>query len=439
MKTSKAFSVLLILLFTFNFLFAQQATKETVYFDYGKYELTPSAKALLDKTFQKLSPAGILQITLTGHTDADGSDGYNLELSRNRTKAVMDHFVSKGISNERISIKNFGEGMPVAQNQNEDGKQQNRRVEITFEKKQAVVSDLLSKLGKEAQTFKVTADEDIEIKGEEGTMISIPVNSLVDENGHEVKGEVNIALKEFYKKSDFITSNLHSMSDKAMLESAGMIHIEATTTAGKKLKLKKGAAMDIEFAAGKKIEGMELFRGEEKDGMVNWVPEAQPNRIKSVSLQPEYKTVRKRVTEKRWMGLVNVSEVQSRVVEVRYNALDKMILSSANLGWINCDRFMKNGNITDLWVDMDTEFKPTVRLVFKNINSVMPAYFNANDKMFFPNVPVGQTATLVAFSMVNEEPYFVTKEIKISANQKVNLEMMKTTVEALQLELQKLN
>jgi len=467
MKTKKALLALLTLVLTINYLFAQspsairvppvasaaaqancdgtQPVKETVLFDYGKYELTETAKTLLSKGCEKINPKEILQITLTGHTDGDGSEQYNMTLSENRTNAVQDYLVSRGISKDKIKVQFYGESKPLAQNDNEPGKQQNRRVEIVIEiskpviARKPVITDIFSKFTKESQTFEVSANESITIKGQEGTGISIPKNSLVKQNGEAVKGEVQIELKEFYKKSDVVTSNLHTMSDKALLESAGMIYISVSQS-GKKLKLKKGTLMTIEFAADKRIEGMGIFKGEQHDGQVNWIQQAQTaNAIANVETRSISKGFDIKFRGKN-MGFNDRedpgydSQASKKVVTI-----DKMILTTGNLGWINCDRFYNSPNKTNLTIEIDTAYKPVVRLVFKNINCVMPGYYSAKNKVIFNSIPVGQKATIVAFSLVNDEPIFAYRDITISRDQRVNVELVKTTLAAIEQELKKLD
>lgn len=69
-------------------------------------------------------------IEIMGHTDSDGTDAYNLGLSRRRAQAVGDHLVGKGIASMRVVSEGFGEQYPVAPNTTPDGKQLNRRVEL---------------------------------------------------------------------------------------------------------------------------------------------------------------------------------------------------------------------------------------------------------------------------------------------------------------------
>lgn len=71
-------------------------------------------------------------ILVEGHTDNIGSEAYNLRLSIQRAKAVADFFVQNGVEQNRIKVMGSGETRPIATNRNEDDRQKNRRVEITF-------------------------------------------------------------------------------------------------------------------------------------------------------------------------------------------------------------------------------------------------------------------------------------------------------------------
>jgi len=69
-------------------------------------------------------------VTVGGHTDGDGSDAYNLELSQDRARAVADFLSDQGVDPGRLSIEGYGETRPVATNATAQGKALNRRVEI---------------------------------------------------------------------------------------------------------------------------------------------------------------------------------------------------------------------------------------------------------------------------------------------------------------------
>ena len=69
-------------------------------------------------------------IRVEGHTDSDGGETYNLDLSQSRAEAVVDHLVTRGIDRARLDPAGFGKRRPVADNDSEEGKSRNRRVEF---------------------------------------------------------------------------------------------------------------------------------------------------------------------------------------------------------------------------------------------------------------------------------------------------------------------
>ena len=421
-----------------------------IYFEHDKYNLTDSSKMILNTICSNIHNELLIKITLIGHTDADGDEEYNSTLSRKRTQTVYSYFLSKGIETGKIKIDFYGDNKPIALNDDEQGKQQNRRVEINIENKAIVKSNIFSQLKKESQLFKVKANKEIKIEGKEGTKISIPANSLVRSNNKKASGEIVLELKEFYSKSDIITSNLHSMSDGKLLETGGMVYITATSS-GEKLQLKAETKMVIEFTSNGRVKGMETFIGKSSNGQINWIQETRLNRygISQKIIKVKKKWVKKYYNSDTYADYISnkrctsymycVGDVMDTTEMKAVNSVDKMILNSGQLGWINCDRFANIENKTNLAVEVDTAFSPFVRLVFKDINSVMNGYYSEDKKIILANVPVGYKATLIAFCIVNTQPYFVSKDIVISKDQKENLKLIKTTMAALKTDMDKLN
>jgi outer membrane protein OmpA-like peptidoglycan-associated protein len=112
-----------------------------VLFDFGKAEVKPEAEQTLDKVGTVIGQFPEGKVLIEGHTDSKGSPDINLELSKRRAEAVKDWLVKKkGVPESVITTRGFGETKPVAPDKNPDGsdnpqgRQQNRRVEITVEK-----------------------------------------------------------------------------------------------------------------------------------------------------------------------------------------------------------------------------------------------------------------------------------------------------------------
>lgn len=103
-----------------------------LYFDYDKDIIKEEYKNYLIKMTEIVLSHSDLRIKVTGHTDGDGSDAYNIELSKRRAKAIVNFFIERGLSEDRIEIDFKGKREPVAPNNTEEGKQKNRRVDFEF-------------------------------------------------------------------------------------------------------------------------------------------------------------------------------------------------------------------------------------------------------------------------------------------------------------------
>jgi outer membrane protein OmpA-like peptidoglycan-associated protein len=107
-----------------------ELTLSDVLFEFDKANLKAGAERSLAPVTEFLRENPKRTITIEGYTDSIGSDTYNMELSRRRADAVRDIFIQGGISAERITTRGLGEEYPVASNDTQAGRQQNRRVQI---------------------------------------------------------------------------------------------------------------------------------------------------------------------------------------------------------------------------------------------------------------------------------------------------------------------
>ena len=105
---------------------------QPIYFDYDKAEIKKEYFPFLDKMIRVVDGHSDIRIKVTGHTDADGSEEYNVELSKKRAEALINYFVSHGLSKDRIEIDFKGEKNPLDSNDTPEGKQHNRRVDFAF-------------------------------------------------------------------------------------------------------------------------------------------------------------------------------------------------------------------------------------------------------------------------------------------------------------------
>lgn len=101
-----------------------------VNFDFNKARLTPNAKTILDNVSDALAARADLKVEVGGHTDSVGSDDYNQRLSEQRADSVVLYLTEKGIDAGRLTAKGYGESQPIASNDTDEGREENRRVEL---------------------------------------------------------------------------------------------------------------------------------------------------------------------------------------------------------------------------------------------------------------------------------------------------------------------
>lgn len=106
-------------------------TLSDLHFDTGKATIKNESFHVLDELVKYLQLKPTLSIEIGGHTDSDGSDADNLNLSLARAQAVKIYLIKKGIKKDRLKATGYGETKPIADNETAQGKALNRRTEIT--------------------------------------------------------------------------------------------------------------------------------------------------------------------------------------------------------------------------------------------------------------------------------------------------------------------
>ena len=104
-----------------------------VLFEFGRSRLTNDARGTVSQIADVLRQFPERKISVEGHTDSVGSIQYNQQLSEDRARSVGEQLSSEGVLRRRIKIEGFGELDPIASNQNDSGRQRNRRVEVIIE------------------------------------------------------------------------------------------------------------------------------------------------------------------------------------------------------------------------------------------------------------------------------------------------------------------
>ena len=119
-----------------------------VLFAFDKSDLSAESKVNLDKLVTVLNGYPDTNIELQGHTDSKGSEAYNQTLSEKRATAVSVYLNEKGITASRVTVKGFGETLPKYDNETDEGRAQNRRVEFLITANEKMVAEAKEKAAK---------------------------------------------------------------------------------------------------------------------------------------------------------------------------------------------------------------------------------------------------------------------------------------------------
>ncbi len=287
----KRILAILIGLLVYSGAYAQDFEKETVHFETDKAELRTSEKQRIDAFLETLGDIDKVRFGVYGHTDSRGSIDYNLDLSEHRTESVMDYLMYRGVDASNVIADYFGEINPIAENSNDNGMADNRRVEIrAFEippaeimvsnltpnpygfKEHNLVKPILPKLVKERQVFTVDVDLPVSILTESGTRVKIPANALVDANGNPVQGEVNISYREYHEPLEVLLSGIPMTFDSAgarhQFQTAGMFELQAVKE-GEEVFIKPGEKIKIEMQSMDDESDYNLYALDETQGWQN--------------------------------------------------------------------------------------------------------------------------------------------------------------------------
>lgn len=104
----------------------------SVTFGFDSSDLTMQARNALNDVSSVLTQYPETRVNIAGHTDSTGDAGYNQQLSERRAQAVGNYLSQSGVASNRLYMNGYGENQPVASNETEAGRAQNRRVEITL-------------------------------------------------------------------------------------------------------------------------------------------------------------------------------------------------------------------------------------------------------------------------------------------------------------------
>lgn len=260
-----------------SLLSAQSPVTTSVFFESDQYELTSEARQSLDALALQLLAAPDYAVAIEAWTDDQGTQEYNLRLANHRADAVQQYLAQKGLLLTKTTVRSWGEQNLAYDNATEDNRRKNRRVDVAvtpffFSDYAALQNRLTAPF---EQTIRIQADEEQTVTAANGTIIVVPANSFVFEDGTSPAGPVELVVREAFSPSDFVSHNLTTTSDGRVLQTGGMVCLGAQAD-GKPLALAAGASLTVALPTGKMDPDMELFYGQmNADNSINWQPAQQ--------------------------------------------------------------------------------------------------------------------------------------------------------------------
>ncbi len=297
------------------------------------------------------------------------------------------------------------------------------------------LTDYLKKSEEPSQFFTVSSSKPTQVKGKNGTIISIDPANLETVDGKPLGPDIRVELKELTDQGDLMRTNVQTMSNGRLLVSGGAYYINMTSN-GQQLKLKESKSLPVTFPKLTDKE-MALFYGRRDSlGQINW----QPTNERFASVIPREK---KTTDSKKEIAAESKSEMESIFDHVdspekaatpeqkkewarseRNRKVFDRFYAAINLdsfGWINCDRFLEIEERTSLLVMInprDSVIAAHVYLIFKDINSIMgQGYFKGSDSratVSFKGVPIGYKARAIAITIKDEKPYVFASDFTIA-------------------------
>ena len=280
----------------------------------------------------------------------------------------------------------------------------------------------LEEENKQCFSFNPSIDETIYTAS--GNTFYFPPNTFENFNGVTIQNKnINICIWEFTDKKSLVYSGLTTEANGKMLESGGSFYITATYD-GKELRLKKGELYTVEMPYKQSHTDMFTYYGNKKDGNINWnVDKNEPVMVNGnnnlININEEVEIIDSEQFDEYGEVLDGASYEESESEE----AVSFYEMTAGKLGWINCDRFYDAKNTSPLMVRVNSADDMVVRLVFRDINSVMPAYSNSNHKDQYEatGIPTGEKVLLLAYSVKDDNAVFGYKEIVIGENKVENI------------------
>lgn len=274
----KAYCLACALLCLLPGLRAQELMRESVYFGTDEHQLRAKSYQVLNDLIQQTTALGDFHLQILAFTDDRGSTDYNLSLAQRRADAVKAYLLENGITAEKTSVQSLGEVQITLAEPEAKQRAQHRRVDLIVTVKTIEsLAALMAELNQDrVQTFTLQGDEGGQIEGKAGTQIWVKPNTFRFADGNLPQTPITLSLKEAYGYQEMILDGLSTHSDGNLLETGGMIYLEASAD-DQPLQIQPGSDIVVSMPTQEQLPGMQLFMGEQNTAgeVANWTPTQQ--------------------------------------------------------------------------------------------------------------------------------------------------------------------
>lgn len=247
-----------------------QQEKEVLHFDYDSYALTEQSEDQLNEFISKLDKENIKSVKVVGHTDGDGSNQYNQELSKNRTLTVLEKLKESGIQSSVINTDFKGEENPVATNLNHIGRQNNRRVEIEVEyfPEFKIPEAMIVK----PSHYRIHPSYDTILKvGRAESYLHIKSNTFLSKIGKQIKDTVDIYFTEYRNSAEIMFSGIPMTftknDEEYVMSSGGMFELNGSFN-GENIIMARNQSISLDYELAIKDSNMHFYQLDDKKN--NW-------------------------------------------------------------------------------------------------------------------------------------------------------------------------
>lgn len=375
----------------------------------------------LDRVYETLPIESSIELELVPQREINLYYQKSVMLSKERSLSVANYFIRKGLDASRVSFNSYRKGLYVETVSYNDFQELNSalifRPKITRAKSAPLrfTHSGVNPFETNCLNQSINSTQENQLFHSNGASILIPANAFETESGLAMPStSIDIQFCVYIDAADFLMADITSNATKRWLESGGMVFIEAYS--GKE-KLRLKPLTQIEIRLDEQIgnpKGMSVFTGENRYNIVNWNPSPKDEVVKKTKRDTVYR-------ENLFTGELEI--IVGEGLEEEYDEFQGYFLKVANLGWINCDRFLDIQNTTDLLVNVSGGSRGmAVRIVFEKLNSVLPGYsINTSGTVKFDGVPADEAVTVLAFGKQDGKPMWAEQQFVLGSSKELNL------------------